>query len=208
MEHAKQQFYDVEGIARSPHLGGHVLDPGRLEDLVDIGVAVEAESDGPRPQDDARRAELARHLRPYRPALEPVDVVHVAHGHREGPVRRARGVVVLRLAVAHEPVAVADDDEHAAAVDLPLARLLRHAPRDEGEAVELLELTPAERQNGRVLVLAVVLLLFRKLFVFLLLLLFPPLPLGSDIVVAVICICGEQGWVVANDYAGCERGKL
>ena len=211
MEHAEEQFYDVEGIARSPHFGGYVLDPGRLEDLVDIGVAVQAESDGPRAENDARRAELARHLRPYRPALKAVDVVHVAHGHRKGPVRRARGVIVLRLAVAHEPVAVADDDEHAAPVDLALARLLRHAPRDERKTVELLELVPAERQNGRVLVLAVLLLRKLVLVRFLPAFLRPPIPLGQRFAVAIICVCslcGEQRRVIANDYARCERGEL
>ena len=178
---------------------------------MNIGVAVQTESDGPRAEDDARRAELARHLRPYRPALEPVDVVHVAHTHRKGPLHRARGVVVLCLSVAHEPVAVADDEEHAATVDLPLARLLRHAPRDERETVELFELVPAERQNVRVLVLAV--LLPRKLVLLLLLpaFLLPPIPVGHRLVVAIICVCGlfgEQRRVVANDYARCERGKL
>ena len=204
MEHAKQQFYDVEGIARTPDFGGYVLDPGSLEDLVDIGVAVQAKSDGPRAKDDARRAELARHLRPYRPALEPVHIVHVAHSHRKGPVRRARGVVVLRLSVAYEPIPVADDDEHAAAVDLPLARLLRHAPREEREAVELLELLPTERQNGRVLVLAVSTL-------FIIFLLPAVFPRSLRHAVAIICICGIRGehiWVVANDHAASEGGDL
>ena len=96
-------------------------------------------------------------------------------------------------------------------MDLALARLLRHAPRDERETVELLELVPAEWQNGRVLVLAV--LLLRKLvFVrFLPAFLRPPIPLGQRFAVAIICVCslcGEQGRVIANDYARCERGQL
>ncbi len=214
MEHAKQQFYDVEGIARSPHFGGYVLDPGSLEHLVDIGVAVQAESDRPWAKDDARRAELAGHLRPYRPALEPVHIVHVPHGHREGPARRARGLVVLRLSVAYESVAVADDDEHAVTVDLPLARLLRHFPPDERKAVEILELRATEGRNGRVLVLAVFPL--RKLFFFFsffpLPFLLQPLPRSHRVAAICICIvcrlCGEQRRIVADDYASRERGKF
>jgi hypothetical protein len=57
----------------------------------------------------------------YRPALELVDIVHVAHGHREGSARCTRAVIILYLSVAHESVAVADDDEHAATVKSPLA---------------------------------------------------------------------------------------
>ena len=56
---------------------------------------------------DAGRAELARHLRPYRASLEAVDVVEVVYGHRKGAVRRVRAIVVLRLAVPDEAVTVA-----------------------------------------------------------------------------------------------------
>ena len=102
---------------------------------MDIGVAVQAESDWPWAKDDARRTELAGHLRPYCLALEPVHIVHVPHAHCEGPLRRACAVIVLCLSVAHETIAVADDDEHAATVNFPLACLLRHAPREERETV-------------------------------------------------------------------------
>ena len=197
MEHAEEQLYDVEGIARAPDLGGNVLDARGLEDLVHVRVAVEAEADGPRAEDDARRAELARHLRPYRAALEAVDVVHVAHGHRERAARRARRVVVLRLAVPDQPVPVPDDDQHPVPADLTLPRLLRHAPPDEREAVQLLELAPAERQNRCVLV-AVHLHDLRLLLVL-------PL-LGPSF--SLRCIFGEQTGVVADDHARRERGEF
>ena len=155
-----------------------------------IGVAVQAESDGPRAEDDARRAELARHLRPYRPTLESVHVVHVPHRHRERPVRRARPVVVLRFAVAHESVAVADDDEYGAPVDLALSRLLRHETRHEREAVELVELSFAERKNGLVLGSAPPVFLLRREIVFVFFFFFLSFPLTA-VFFGIARVCGE-----------------
>ncbi|KAJ2989655.1 hypothetical protein NUW54_g8713 [Trametes sanguinea] len=117
-EHAHDRLHDVVRVSAAPDLRARVLDPRDLEDLVDDRVRRQTEPDGTWAELDARRPELVLHLRPNGAVLEPLDVVHVAHGLRERLVERAQEVGALALSETEEAVPVADDDEHGETLDL------------------------------------------------------------------------------------------
>jgi hypothetical protein len=108
---AKQNVMTLRGLRDPQTLEDMSLIPAALRTWWILGLQCR-----PHPTGHGRRV--------MRVAPSLLDLVHVAHGHREDPVRRTRAVIVLRLSAAHESIAVADDDEHAAAVNFPLARLL------------------------------------------------------------------------------------